>query len=103
MADFFPHASVHETEAWILAEGTALAKRLRDPGIRPEPDAELRNFHNPPSKRINDLFLSRRSKDRYHKIVDGGPLFAALQFEPVYRSCRYFRAFYDELKTVASR
>jgi hypothetical protein len=60
-------------------------------------------FLNPPSKRFNDIFLSRTSRDRYHKIVDGGPLFTALQFEPVYRSCRYCRVFYDELKAVASR
>ncbi len=100
---FFPHLAVHETEAWILAEGSALARRLNDPGIRPDPDAELKDFQKPPCDRINELFLSRKHGDRYQKIRDGRPLFATMQFEPVYRSCGYFRRFYDDLKTVAAR
>lgn len=98
---FFPHVCVHETEAWILAEGHALARRLKDPGIEPDPNAEQTNFQNPPSERLNELFLRRRS-GRYNKITDGQPLFAAMQFEPVYNSCQNFRAFYDDLRAVAS-
>lgn len=99
-AVFFPHLSVHDTEALILAEGAALARRLRDSGIRPDPNAELKNFGQPPQKLIHDLFVSRKG-DRYHKIKDGTPLFASLEFDPVYRTCRYFRAFYDALKDLA--
>jgi len=98
--DFCPHVCVHETEAWILAEGLALRKRLDDTGINPDPQAELRNFQSPPKKRLNELFL-RKKKDRYHKINDGRPLFAALEFDSVYSSCAYFRAFYDDLKRIA--
>lgn len=101
--DFFPHVCVHQTEAWILAEGSALAERLSDHGIKPDPDAEVKNFQRPPSKRINELFLTRRSADRYQKIRDGRPLFAAMKFEPVYSSCRYFRAFYDDLRAAGRR
>lgn len=96
---FFPHVCVHQTEAWILAEGCALAARLRDPRIEPDPNAEFRNFQNPPSDRLNTLFL-RSKKRRYNKIADGTPLFAAMRFTPVYDSCRYFRAFYDDLKAA---
>ncbi len=97
---FFPHVSVHETKALILAEGVALGTRLYDSGIKADPEAEGKNFQKPPSKRINELFLKRRHADRYHKIVDGTPLFKALQFEPVYNSCRYFRSFYDDLRSI---
>ena len=97
--DFFPHVSVHEVEAWILAEGMALSRRLRDSGIRPDPQAESKNFQNPPSDRLNDLFRRIKSR-RYEKIVDGTPLFKAMQFQPVYESCRYFREFYDDLRAV---
>jgi hypothetical protein len=99
-AAFFPYLSVHDTEALILAEGTALAKRLGDLGVRPDPNAELKNFAKPPQKLIHDLFVSRKG-DRYHKIKDGTPLFASLVFEPVYQTCRYFRAFYDALRKLA--
>jgi hypothetical protein len=98
---FFPHVCVHQTEAWILAEGKALAARLKDPGVAPDPNAERKNFQNPPSDRLNQLFLRRMSR-RYNKISDGQPLFAAMQFEPVYSSCRHFRTFYDDLRAVAS-
>jgi hypothetical protein len=97
--DFFPHVCVHETEAWILAEGIALARRLDDASIRPDPTAETKNFQFPPKRRLNDLFQSHKG-ERYQKIRDGRPLFTVLQFEPVYRSCKYFRDFYDDLKHV---
>jgi hypothetical protein len=98
---FFPHICVHQTEAWILAEGRALARRLKDPGIEPDPNAEFKDFQKPPSDRLNELFLRKASR-RYNKISDGQPLFAAMQFEPVYNSCTHFRAFYDDLRAVAS-
>jgi hypothetical protein len=98
---FFPHVCVHEVEAWILAEGKALAARLKDRSIQPDPDAEWKNFQNPPSDRLNELFRRKVSR-RYNKRADGQPLFAAMQFEPVYNSCPHLRAFYDDLRAVAS-
>lgn len=97
---FYPHASVHEVEAWLLAEGECLAKRLKDAKIKPDRNAELKNLDNPPSKRIASLFKAHRRNDEYHKINDGTPLFKCLQFQPVYDACPYFRMFYDELKTA---
>jgi Domain of unknown function (DUF4276) len=100
--DFLPHVCVHESEAWLLAEGVALAKRLGDSAIGPDPQAELKNFQLPPQRRINDLFM-RHKGERYQKIRDGRPLFAAVQFEPIYHTCRFFRAFYDDLKRIATK
>ena len=97
--DFFPHVSVHEVEAWILAEGKALSRRLGDSNITPDSKAEFKNFQNPPSNRLNDLFRRIKSR-RYQKIEDGTPLFKATQFQPVYDSCPYFRHFYDDLKAL---
>jgi hypothetical protein len=98
--DFFAHVSVHQVEAWILAEGAALSQRLREPSIAPDPDAELKDFQNPPSERISGLFLRSKEKRRYQKIEDGEPLFSKMDFQPVYDSCRYFRKFYDDLKAA---
>jgi hypothetical protein len=97
--DFKPHVSVHEDKAWILAEGAALANRLRNPKIKPDPQAETKNFQNPPSKRMSDFFLKNKGR-HYQKIEDGEPLFSKLKFQPVYESCHYFRNFYDDLKSV---
>lgn len=97
--DFRPHVSVHEVEAWILAEGVALASRLGNPKIKPDPQAETKNFQNPPSKRMSDFFLKNKGR-HYQKIEDGEPLFSKMSFQPVYESCHYFRNFYDDLKFV---
>ena len=98
--DFFPHVSVYEVEAWILAEGAALSQRLQDPSIRPDPQAESKDFQKPPKKRIGELFWRNR-KTRYREILDGRPLFSRMEFQSVYDSCPYFRRFYDDLKTAA--
>ena len=98
--DFFPHVSVHEVEAWILAEGTALSQRLKDQSITPDPQAEFKNFQRPPKQRIGEMFWRIR-KTRYRETLDGQPLFSKMSFQPVYDSCRYFRGFYDDLKAVA--
>lgn len=100
--EFFPYVCVHQTEAWILAEGHALAARLRDSGIEPDPNAELKNFQNPPSDRLNALFLRVKGR-RYNKTIDGTPLFKAMEFQPVYNSCQYFQEFYDDLKAAGHR
>jgi hypothetical protein len=98
--DFFPHVSVHEIEAWILAEGAALWQRLQDPSIRPDPQAELKDFQKPPKKRIGALFR-RSKKTSYRETLEAQPLFSKMSFQPVYDSCRYFRKFYDDLKAAA--
>ncbi|MBI3764814.1 MAG: DUF4276 family protein [Chloroflexi bacterium] len=96
---FYPHVSVHEVEAWLLAEGNCLAKRLKDSGIKPDRYAESRNLDDPPSKRISKLFRNRRG-DGYGKTNDGTPLFKCVQFGPVYDTCQHFREFYNQLKAV---
>jgi hypothetical protein len=100
--DFHPHLSVHEVEAWILAEGDALSRRLKDPRIRQDPNAESKNFQRPPKKLLNELFWRNR-KTRYEEITDGQPLFSKMSFQPVYNSCPYFRKFYDDLLRAAGR
>jgi hypothetical protein len=98
---FHPHLAVHDLEAWLLAEGVSLGKRLRHE-IDPDPRAEERDFDRPPNKQVNDLFVKHRDEG-YRKTVDGPPLYKELAFDPVYRSCPYFREFYDDLRSVAER
>lgn len=96
---FFPHVSVHEVEAWILAEGVCLAHRLNDLALRPDPYAEGKNFTQYPSRIIDNLFKNHRGYG-YNKITDSTALFKCLQFQPVYNTCRHFQEFYDELKLL---
>jgi len=97
---FYPHLSVHETEAWILADGVALANRLKNNRLKPRKNAEKLDDHNPPKKRLNELFRKHKQYE-YHEIKEGTPLFKRLNFEKVYDSCPNFKKFYDDLKAVA--
>jgi len=96
---FFPHLSVHEVEAWILAEGVSLQERLKS-SIPIENNAEEIDDQNPPKSRLNDLFHKCVKKEGFKEIRDGTPLFQSLDFQAVYQRCSYFRHFYDELKRV---
>lgn len=98
---FFPHFSIHEIEAWLLAEGKAVAKRLRC-NFKGEANAEEKNFENPPKERLNDLFL-RHKKTRYRENIDSASLFKEADFSKVYKTCPYFRQFYDELLEVGKK
>ncbi len=93
---FHPHVSVHEIEAWFLAEGKALGRRLKCSTLRPVPHAEELDFDKPPKRRINALFR-RYLKRGYEENGDGQPLFKALDHSLVYERCGYYRALYDDL------
>lgn len=98
-ADLSVPWSASDAPASHPGEGTALSERLQDPSIRPDPQAEWKNFQKPPKKRIDELFL-RNKKTRYRETFDGQPLFSKMEFQPVYDSRPYFRKFYDELRAV---
>jgi hypothetical protein len=89
-------------EAWILAEGVALSKMLKDPRITGDPNAETKNFQRPPKKLLTELFW-RSKKTRYKEIADGERLYSKMAFKPVYHSCPYFHKFYDDLLKAAGR
>ncbi|MFH1738690.1 MAG: DUF4276 family protein, partial [bacterium] len=63
---FHPHLSVHEIEAWILAEWKALAKELKISSSKPHPRAEELNLDKPPHNRLHDLFRKAK-KGSYRK------------------------------------
>ncbi|MGB2987351.1 MAG: DUF4276 family protein [Phycisphaerae bacterium] len=95
--DFFhPHVCVHEIEAWFLAEGEALRRRLRATRLDPLDNAEELDFDNPPKNRVTLLFRQHLGR-RYEENNDGQPLFKALAHSALYERCRYYREFYDDL------
>lgn len=97
---FHPHVCVHELEAWFLAEGHALGRRIRSSRLEPDPHAEQRNLGHPPSRRVNDLFHKHRRRS-YHKTRDARPILNDLSHAAIYKHCKYYREFYDDLTSVA--
>ena len=97
---FHPHLSVHEIEAWILAEGKALCERLGIE-VNPDPNAEGLDLDDPPSNRLHRLFKkAKKGSYRKDKPKISADLFRRMHFETVYDTCQYFRQFYDDLCKV---
>lgn len=100
-ADFFhPHLAVHDIEAWLLAEGASLSKRLGHT-VKARGNAESIDFDKPPKIVVNELFQLHR-KNSYRETIDGPLLYAKLDFDSVYKTCPYFRELYDDLKSIAA-
>jgi hypothetical protein len=97
---FYGHVVVHEIEAWILAEGKALGTRLKHPQIASDPDAETKDFDNPPKRRLNEMFR-RHLQRHYEENRDAPALFEVMDPRAVYTSCRYYRIIYDDLVQIA--
>lgn len=98
-----PHISVHEIEALFLAEGKSLKARLNNANIKPARNAEALNFARPPAQRVHEYYQRNGFKSGYErqKTTESAWLFKRLDFADVYKTCDYFRAFYDELKKAA--
>lgn len=97
---FHPHVAVHEIEAWILAEGASLARRLKTSAVGPDPDAERKDFENPPKRRLNEMFR-RYLHRRYEENRDGKALFEVMATGALYGTCHYYRVLYDDLARTA--
>jgi len=93
---YHPHVSVHEVEAWLLADGKCIG-----PNIEPLPNAEEIDFQNPPKARVKRILRKLRSRDDYREGIDAQIMFKRARFDVVYASCHYFKVFYDDLKQVA--
>ena len=97
---YFPHFTVHETESWFFADDALLCRFLRTNQKLAHLKPEEIDFQDHPSRRLSNLSQKYR-KQRYDKNYDSSQMFKHLEFDAVYRSCPYFKQFWDELVTVA--
>ncbi|MBN1592035.1 MAG: DUF4276 family protein [Candidatus Coatesbacteria bacterium] len=96
MRDFYrPHLSVHEVEAWLLADGSCIHQ-----DVKPLEGAEEKDMLNPPKARVKKLLSKMRRQVHYSEVIDGIRMFQKARFDVVYESCPYFKAFYDDLESV---
>ena len=101
LVKFHPHVSVHETEAWFLADEKALSDVLKTK-IKQFPNPEQLDFLEHPSKRINILF-NKYLKRRYIKgglTGDDRKMFEKMSLEETAKRCPYLKAFYEDLQKV---
>ena len=80
---FHPHAAQYEVEAWLLPYWPQIQKLARHDQSAPSGDPECINHHNPPARRIREVFRRGKSRDYvktrdFGKILEGQDLSAAI-------------------------
>jgi hypothetical protein len=99
---FRQHFSVHETEAWLLADPdilpSAVAKAL--PGKSRQPESV--NFNEPPAKLLERLYKEKLDKP-YKKLIDGANLFAKLSPDVAQAKCPYLGRLLQDMLTLAQQ
>ena len=103
---YYPHLSVHEIEAWFLAEGQSIKTRLGPKAqLNPRPDAESLNFDRPPARRLHELYHKHGREPGYErqKVIESTALLKNLKFSTVQKNCAHFRRFYEDLCAVGRK
>lgn len=101
-ARFRPHLVLHETEAWVLAAGPAVARRASRPALAGELAAVVDGCGGPelvddgpetaPSKRLAALWPA------YDKVVDGPAVIADAGVDRILAQCPHARRWLDSLR-----
>lgn len=99
---FQPHLVLHETEAWVLAAGPAVARRAGRPAVADELAAVVARCGGPelvddgpdtaPSKRLAAVWPA------YDKVVDGPAVIADTGLEAILAQCPHARSWVDSLR-----
>lgn len=67
---FHPHAAQHDFEAWLLPYWPQIQRLSGSNRVQPNGNPESVNHGNPPSRRINDVFMNGKKGKRYVKERD---------------------------------
>lgn len=99
---FRPHLMLHETEAWVLAAGTAVARRAGRPALAGELAAVVARCGGPelvddgpgtaPSKRLAAVWPA------YDKVVDGPAIIDDAGLDHILGECPHAREWIDSLR-----
>jgi hypothetical protein len=102
---FRQHFAVHEFEAWLLVDRMLLlakrmpwAKSVVD-ALPDQPPEEI-NFDNPPSIRLNCLFVDKTGRT-YGKRREAQEIVPLLDPSLVADKCPHFRAMVEDMKAMA--
>lgn len=93
---FHPHVAIQETEAWLLADETAVRAVLKsEDGPWPSPEAV-----GHPAQVLEDLYR-RHKKRSYQKVPDGMALANKVDPERIYARCPAFQRLVNDLRKAA--
>ena len=99
---FFQFFCVHEIEAWLLSDPKIFPSECQNRIDKLSANPEEINFDDPPSKRLNRIYLKETGK-AYRKLVDGYHLFNNLDPNIAYNKCPRLKEMLDFLLTLAEK
>ena len=89
------HFAMHDIESWLLCDRSMIAKMIGASEEKVAVNAEEIDLDNPPKAFVKRLF--RAHKRPYRETTEGIKLLSSLNIERVYRRCRYFKVFLDDI------
>jgi len=94
--NFYPHAALHDFEAWLLPYWETIQKLAKHNLSAPSGSPETVNHHNPPSYRIKEIFRLGKCKRDYNKLSDAKAILKKNELMTAIQAC-------PELKTFINR
>lgn len=89
---FHPHAALHDFEAWLIPFWDTIVQQAKGNKQKPTTPPESINHQKPPSKVINEVFLTGERKTRYIKTVDGPKILKKHGLEEAASECPELKA-----------
>ncbi len=96
---FHPHAAQHDFEAWLLPFWPAIQKLAKHNKAAPSGPPEAVNHHNPPARRIEEIFELGKCRDSYKKPRDAQRILKDNDLVVAAKACPELKAF---LNTILS-
>lgn len=89
---FHPHVALHDFEAWLLPFWDVIKALADHNQTSPGPNPESVNHNNPPSKRIEELFLKGKKGKSYVKPRDAGRILREADLSIAIAQCSELKA-----------
>jgi hypothetical protein len=94
---FYPHAAQHDFEAWLLPYWKDIQHIAGSNRTQPSGNPESVNHGNPPSYRINEVFLNGKKRKRYVKERDASRILRNADLSVSIASCPELKAFINTI------
>ena len=97
---FYPHAAQHDFEAWLLAYWPEIQRLSGSNRTQPNGNPETVNHGNPPSRRINEVFMNGKKGKRYVKERDASRILREVDLSVSISACPELKAIVNTIFTL---
>lgn len=94
---FYPHAALHDVEAWLLPFWSVICTRLGIKRAAPGAHPEEVDLQNPPSQQLQRLYGLARPPQKYVKPIEMNALLRGKDLTIIAEECPEFKALLNTL------